>query len=198
MNTNSVPDIGDYVVSIVPAQYQHLVCEIFALLLVLGRVYQAYKQTGSLSGIFGNLLKGTNSVTPRGTTPPGSSQSEASRLPVLLAIIGLAGALCCIEACSSNQQTAAYKAASATDAAVRGAMTGWGAYVAVAQPGTNTEARVFQAFSIYQAAELAVIDASSALATNPAATNAVTSALVIQQSAGADLLALITSITNKP
>lgn len=107
-------------------------------------------------------------------------------------------ALCTVLGCSTNAQKVTYQAVTGTDATVRTAMTGWGAYVSYAHPGTNTELKVKQAFDSYRAGELAVIDATSALASNPGATNAVQAALIMEQAAQADLLNLISQLTNSP
>lgn len=98
--------------------------------------------------------------------------------------------------CSTTAQQASYNTAGATDAAVRTAMVGWGAYVSVAHPSTNVELTVRNSFNTYKSAELAVIDASAAVQTNSTATNLLSAAIVAEQAAQSGLLTIIASYTN--
>ncbi len=98
--------------------------------------------------------------------------------------------------CGTTPQKATFNTAAGTDATVRLAMTGWGAYVATAHPGTNIEAQVQSYFGMYQQAEIATIKAGAALLNNPAATNVFSSAVIAETAAQSNLITLISSITN--
>ena len=104
-------------------------------------------------------------------------------------------ALC---SCSTNQTTAAFKGETASDLTVTTALAGWGAYVAAEHPGTNAEQQVFAAFKVTQSAELALIDATTALASNPAATNSATAAQNAFAASQLDFVNLVQSLTNLP
>lgn len=108
-------------------------------------------------------------------------------LPILAAI-----------GCTTDQTTAAYKGANASDLAVTAAMTGWGAYVATVHPGTNAEFKVFTAFNSYKQAELALVDATASLASNPTNTAPAVAAQNALAAAQLDLVNLISSLTNGP
>jgi hypothetical protein len=125
-----------------------------------------------------------------------NSKQFAAPLLVAALMAGAVAAGLLAEGCSSTAQSNSFKAATATDAAVRAAMIGWGAYVTVAKPGTNSETQVRNAFDIYRSAELAVIDATSAVSTNATATNALNAALIAEAAAQADLVNLVSSLTN--
>lgn len=123
----------------------------------------------------------------------GKAKFQVVAVAVLVAVAAFVTA-----SCTTNQQTTAYNAAGATDAAVRTAMIGWGAYVSVAHPGTNTELTVRNAFLAYRNSELAVIDATEAVSTNPQATNLLNAAVIAERAAQADLLNIIKAYTNSP
>ena len=101
-----------------------------------------------------------------------------------------------VPGCSTSQQAATYKATLATDAAVRTAMIGWGAYVTANHPGTNAEMQVYKAFQIYKSSAVVVLEATENLTTNTAATNAWTQAVAVEQSAQAGLISMISTLTN--
>ncbi len=98
--------------------------------------------------------------------------------------------------CSTTQTTVAYKGEAATDLAVKTAMTGWGTYVALKHPDTASELQVFNAFEAYKAAELALIDATASLASNPTNTPALNAAQNAVAASQADLIKLISTLTN--
>lgn len=100
--------------------------------------------------------------------------------------------------CSTNQTTAAYKGEVATDTAIATAMSGWGAYVSLYHPGTNTEQKVFDAFALYKQSEITLIDATASLAGNPTNTAPQQAALNAVAATQLDLLNLITTLTNSP
>lgn len=101
-----------------------------------------------------------------------------------------------ITSCGTTGQQVAMQTSSASDAGVRLAMVGWGAYVQQAHPGTNAETQVLLAFKTVKNAELGVIDASSELATNAMATNQAVAAQIILSNANAFLLKTIATYTN--
>lgn len=101
-----------------------------------------------------------------------------------------------VSGCHSTPSTIAYKGEVATDAAVRSAMVGWGAYVAAKHPGTNSEAKVRDAFNLYKQAQLTLIDATAAFASNPTNSTPVQAATSVVVAAQANLVNLISSITN--
>ncbi len=100
--------------------------------------------------------------------------------------------------CSTTQTELAFKTEQAADLTVQTAMTGWGTYVALEHPGTNTEAKVLAAFNIYKNAELALVDATASLASEPTNTAPLTAAQSALAASQASLLSLITSLTNTP
>lgn len=115
---------------------------------------------------------------------------------ICFAFLAVATVAACITGCTTSQQATAFNAAGATDAGVRTAMVGWGAYVSVVHPSSNVEITVRNSFNTYKSAELAVIDATEAVSTNSAATNFLSAAVIAEQAAQADLLTIIASYTN--
>lgn len=101
------------------------------------------------------------------------------------------------QGCGTTAQTAAQTSVVATDASVRTAMVGWGVYVALKNPGTNAEQKVYTAFYQVKAGELAVVSAARAIGTNTDLTllEATTLAYAASKS---NLLTIIGSITNTP
>ena len=77
-------------------------------------------------------------------------------------------------------------------------MTGWGAYVTVTHPPAAQELAVKAAFERVQAGELAVIDATAAVAASPTNTAPADAAKAALAAAQNDLLSLLNSITNNP
>jgi hypothetical protein len=98
--------------------------------------------------------------------------------------------------CTTNQVTAAYKVEAATTVTVQAAMTGWGTYVALYHPGTNAEQKVFNAFQIWQSSELAMVDATASLASDPTNTAPAQAAQNAVAASQLDLINLIASLTN--
>lgn len=121
-------------------------------------------------------------------------------LPFLLAAALVAG-------CSSTQQRRVFNASSISHTTVRSALQGWNDYLgqAYTEAGTNVAARaellkeesaVKDLFDKYRLAQLAVIDASAAVAQTANTTNAppldnLQTAVNASAEAGADLLALL-------
>jgi hypothetical protein len=109
-----------------------------------------------------------------------------------------------VTGCSTNSQTTAYKAASATTVTVDAAMTAWGDYVAQYHPPVAQEQAVANAYAKYQAAAVLALDAYQALlsstSTNAAAgvnNPTVLNANAAVASALADLVTVIQSFGAK-
>lgn len=103
-----------------------------------------------------------------------------------------------IQGCSSTPTTTAFNASTATDAAVRTAMTGWGLYVAAEHPSSNSEQQVWMAFESVKAGEIAVLQAESQLATNSSATNLLVTAENALGASISGLTNVINALTNTP
>lgn len=122
-----------------------------------------------------------------------------NKIRLVLLIIGLTAftaAIGLVDGCSTSQTTTAYKGEAATDLSVKTALTGWGFYVAAKHPGTNAEETVLQAFKVYKAAELTLIDATASLASNPTNTSPVVAAQNAVAASQVSLVNLISSLTN--
>jgi hypothetical protein len=117
-----------------------------------------------------------------------------------LSYLWFAASLACVAwvfiGCSTTQTTAAYKAEAATDVTVQAAMTGWGTYVQLYQPGTNAEQKVLDAFNLYRQSQLALVDATASLASNPTNTAPLQAAENAVAASQLDLINLIGSLTN--
>ncbi len=111
------------------------------------------------------------------------------KILLISAVLSLAG-------CETSQQTIAMQTVDTTDAGVRLAMTGWGFYVSAKHPSTNVENQVLTAWHAVKNAELVTIDATEAVATNSANTNALITASIIQSNATYYLVTTIKTLTN--
>lgn len=114
----------------------------------------------------------------------------------IICLTGFIGACGILGGCSTNQTTTAYKGEVVGDTAVKTAMTGWGIYVQMYQPGTNAEQKVLNAFNLVRASELTVVDATASLAQNPTNTAPLQAAENALAASQADLVVLIGSLTN--
>lgn len=122
-----------------------------------------------------------------------------SPIRLVLTTIATIGVCCLLAlsftACNTTPATIAYKGEVATDASVRSAMIGWGGYVALKHPGTNDEQRVKNAFNLYKQAQLTLIDATAALASNPTNATPVQAAQNVVAAAQVNLVNLISALT---
>lgn len=123
-------------------------------------------------------------------------------IPALATVLVASGLVCvgltAIQGCSTTATTTAFNASTATDAAVRTAMTGWGLYVAAEHPSSNSEQQVWMAFESVKAGEVAVLQAESQLATNSSATNLLVTAENALGASISGLTNVINALTNTP
>ncbi len=123
-----------------------------------------------------------------------------TQIKATLALFAVIATICLVSllanGCGSTPTAIAYKGEVATDAAVRTAMVGWGAYVAAKHPGTNAEQKVLNAFRLVKQSELVLLDATESLALSPTNTAPLVAAQNAVAASEVNLQKLISSLTN--
>ncbi len=199
--------ITDFV-NLIPVKYRPVA---LALGVLLPRGLYALKNGGGFKEFLCAMFLGTNTPQPQnfpqgpGAPTPGGpaapAQSQPGKIP-LMALAFAAALSLSLSACSTNQQTAVYKSATAVQTSVETVMTAWGNFVASGHATDAQRAQVAQAYNKYQLAMVTLIDAEVAFGTISAGsdTNAVVSAQGQNAAASAaanqalsDLVALVQS-----
>lgn len=208
-------DIINQLNGIIPSKYLSLLTALYVFSTAAGRIVQAIRTGGGLKSILTGLWLGTNVPKDVKEAVTGNtqqfkapnSQSGFARLGVMAGIAALSIAVCgaLVLGCKTTPDTAAYKAASATQLGAEEALRLWDVYLQTQRTANHPvslddELRVKKAYDRYRTASYLVIDAGRAytrarsLGNDATAADLYQSALKSAAEANTDLFNLLQSL----